>query len=146
MRNISFQLTLTAFRNRSKTVTRRLGWKTLSVGQALRAVEKCQGLRPGEQIQELGFIVVEEIRVEPLHAIDQADVVAEGFPNMTPEGFVRMFQDHMKCNEDEPVTRMQFRYITTTEAHTIDATRRAKRVRKPVVRHRAKAKTNTRGA
>ena len=44
MRNMSFSATVQQVRDRTKTVTRRVGWKTLQPGEVLRAVEKGQGL------------------------------------------------------------------------------------------------------
>jgi len=43
MRLISFMLTERQIRERTKTQTRRLGWKTVKVGDRLRGVLKCQG-------------------------------------------------------------------------------------------------------
>ena len=42
MRNISFMLTTQQFRNRTKTVTRRMGWWNLKPGDILMGVEKRQ--------------------------------------------------------------------------------------------------------
>ena len=53
MRNMSFSLTTEQIRNRTKDVTRRLGWKNLKPGEHFRAVEKCQGLKKGEHIVKL---------------------------------------------------------------------------------------------
>ena len=50
MRNMSFALTKSQIIDQSKDVTRRLGWDFLRVGDLLQPVEKCMGLRPGEQI------------------------------------------------------------------------------------------------
>ena len=110
MRNISFALTTEQFRNRTKRVTRRLGWKFLKGGGHLMGCEKCQGIKAGE-LNRLGEIVVEDVRREPLNAIDQDDVVAEGFPDMTPDEFVEMFCEHMNCEPDEEVTRIAYDYV-----------------------------------
>jgi len=45
-RNISFALTTKQIRNRSKTVTRRLGWLHIKKGDVLNACVKCMGLKP----------------------------------------------------------------------------------------------------
>lgn len=50
MRNMSFMLTTAQIRDRSKTVTRRLGWWNLRVGDVVMACEKCQGLGKGGKI------------------------------------------------------------------------------------------------
>ncbi len=48
MRNISFSLTERQFMDKSKTVTRRLGWKFLKPGDRLMGCRKCMGLKPGD--------------------------------------------------------------------------------------------------
>lgn len=62
MRNISFAMTTQQIRDRTKTVTRRLGWKTLRQGEVLNAVVKCQGLKKGEKIEKLATIRVTDVR------------------------------------------------------------------------------------
>jgi hypothetical protein len=96
-RNISFALTTAQFRARSKTVTRRSGWRKLKVGEVLCAVEKGQGLKRGEKLVRLGCIKVTDVRREPLcRLLDDADygsaeVVHEGFPTQSPSEFVEFF-------------------------------------------------------
>ncbi len=49
----------------TKTVTRRLGWRHLKVGDQIRPVKKCMGLRPGEKIEVLrGPLRVVSVRRE----------------------------------------------------------------------------------
>ena len=118
-RNISFALTTDQIRNRTKTVTRRLGWENLKPGQMLNACVKCMGLKPGEQIQRLGQIRVVRVTREPLFAMmrDRAygkkEAEREGFPHMDGEQFVEMFCAHMRprhgCNTR--VTRIEFEYV-----------------------------------
>jgi hypothetical protein len=48
MRNISFSITRFQFCDRTKTVTRRLGWAKLKPGDVLMGVEKAMGLKKGE--------------------------------------------------------------------------------------------------
>lgn len=118
MRNISFALTTEQFKNRTKTVTRRLGWRRLNVGDRLMGCVKCMGLKPWEKLERLGEIVVLGVRREPLArmilepcAYGLADVCAEGFPEMSPTEFVEMFCRHMKCTPETFVTRIEFEYI-----------------------------------
>jgi len=47
-RNMSFTLTAKQILDRTKTVTRRRGWKHLKVGELFWACEKCQGYEPME--------------------------------------------------------------------------------------------------
>ena len=107
-RNMSFMLTPTQVVDRTKDVTRRLGWPHLRSGELLYACEKCQGLKPGEQIKGLAILGVLDVRRERLDAIDQADVVREGFPDLDPAGFVAMFCSVMKCKPETLVTRIEF--------------------------------------
>lgn len=109
--NISFMLTRQQVYNRTKRVTRRLGWKKLKVGQILNACEKCQGIKPGERIVRICQIRVLDTRWEPLNQITQEDVILEGFPEMTPEQFVAFFCEANKCQPDEPVNRIEFEYL-----------------------------------
>jgi hypothetical protein len=110
-RNMSFMLTTEQIKNRTKTVTRRLGWKFLKVGDILNAVEKCQGLKKGEKIKRLCQIRVVNVRGEPLRLITKDDCVKEGFPNMSPWEFVAMFEKEMKCKSCDFVTRIEFEYL-----------------------------------
>ena len=60
-RNMSFMLTTEQIRNRTKTVTRRLGWQFLKTGDVLNACVKCQGLKPGETVERLCQIRVTSV-------------------------------------------------------------------------------------
>lgn len=86
MRNMSFQLTTEQIRNRSKTVTRRLGWRKLKVGELVQACVKCMGLRKGEKLEKLAVIKVKSVRFEPLFEITDDDVRREGFRRMCRTG------------------------------------------------------------
>ncbi len=110
-RNISFALTTEQFINRSKTVTRRLGWDFLKAGDVLCAVEKGMGLKKGEKVKRLGLIEVVSTWPEPLEAITAEDVVREGFPEMTPEQFVEFFCRHNHVDPSTIVNRIEFKYL-----------------------------------
>lgn len=114
MRNISFAMTTKQIENRTKTVTRRLGWWGVKPGTMLRAVEKGMGLKKGQKARQLDEICVSDSRPERLGDITQEDVVLEGFPEMTPDQFVKMF-----CNAHASkgitgntiVNRIEFEYV-----------------------------------
>lgn len=114
MRNISFSLTTPQFKDRSKDVTRRLGWENLKPGQDLMGCEKCQGLKPGEPLVRLGKIVVMSARRERLDMMisdpkyGREEVIREGFPDLAPAEFVAMFCKHNKCEPGELITRIAF--------------------------------------
>lgn len=119
MRNISFALTTPQFRAGTKTVTRRLGWRGLKVGDVLCAVEKGQGLKKGEKVKRLGVIEIVNVRREKLRrVIDDPDYGArecarEGFPppheKSDPAEFVKFFcATHAGCRAATVITRIEF--------------------------------------
>lgn len=113
-RNISFSLTTDQVKRRTKTVTRRIGWRKLRNGQILNACVKCMGLRAGEKIVRLAQIRVVSVSTEPLNFIlnrGRTECAREGFPDLSPQEFVAMFASHMKCQEDTEVTRIAFEYV-----------------------------------
>jgi hypothetical protein len=111
-RNMSFALTTRQIRNRTKTVTRRNGWRDLKPGEILNAVEKAMGLKKGEKIRRLCRIRVLSVRREPLNAITDEDVIKEGFPDMSAGDFVRMYCGHSRCRANHTVTRIEFEYLS----------------------------------
>ena len=116
-RNISYALTTNQFRDRTKTVTRRLRWLKVKSGDVLQGVEKCQGIKPGEKVVKLGLIRVTDARREPLQRMiddpeyGQSEAVKEGFPGLTGEQFVAMFCKSMKVDPSEIVTRIEYEYL-----------------------------------
>lgn len=110
-RNMSFMLTTEQIKNRSKTVTRRLGWWFLKPGDVLNACEKCQGLKKGEKINKLCQIIVVSTQKVPLDKMTHAECFREGFPDMVPSEFIQMFRREMKCGMRAEVNRIEFRYI-----------------------------------
>jgi hypothetical protein len=122
MRNMSFALTTPQIMEGTKTVTRRLGWLHLKVGDQLRPVKKCMGLRPGEKLEVLRDpITVIGIRREPLSLMlfdpdyGSRECALEGFgehPDYRwPSAFVEMFcATHKGCTPETIVTRIEFAY------------------------------------
>lgn len=111
MKNISFSMTTAAFLAGQKTVTRRLGWRSLKPGDRLMAVEKGQGLKRGEKVKCLGEILVLSVSWEPVFAITAEDVAREGYPGMSREAFVEKFCAAMHCDRADEVTRIEFRRV-----------------------------------
>ena len=112
MRNMSFALTTPQFYQRRKTVTRRLGWENLAAGDLVCGVEKSQGLRPGQPIVRLAVVRIRGVQRERLNSITADDVRREGFPEMTPREFVRMFvASHESATNRSLVTRIEFDYV-----------------------------------
>lgn len=116
-RNISFALTTAQIRDRSKTVTRRKGWKFLKVGDVLNGCVKCMGLKLGERIERLGQIRVTDVRQESLQVLTdnrtygRKEAKREGFPKLRGHDFALMFCQHMGGSMDQEVTRIEFEYI-----------------------------------
>lgn len=116
-RNMSFMLTTDQIRNKTKTVTRRVGWKFLKHGEILNACVKCQGLKKGESPEKICQIRVIDTRIEQLWEMlrdteyGKRDCDREGFPEMEPKEFVEMFCKHMSVKPVDLVTRIQFEYI-----------------------------------
>lgn len=118
-RNMSFALTTEEIRNRTKTVTRRIGWNFLQPGDVVNACVKCLGLRKGETVQRLAQIRVVRTRIEPLSRMIQnpeygaSEAAKEGFPGWTGDQFVDMFLDHMsaKFGAGTLVNRIEFEYV-----------------------------------
>lgn len=108
---MSFSLTTPQFKDRTKDVTRRLGWWDLKPGDRIMAVEKCQGLKKGEKIKRLGEIEIVSVRREKLRDINQVECKREGFPHFTPYDFIMMFMGANRCLDDIEVNRIQYRYI-----------------------------------
>jgi hypothetical protein len=134
MRRISFALTIDAILDRSKDVTRRLGWKNVKVGERLQAVDKLRT----KNAKKLAVIEVVSARREPLFVLLKAadgfgydggdqnpyaieEMAREGFPGMRPLDFVEMFTKGNKGNGLSPhannveVTRIEFRYVDDAE-------------------------------
>jgi hypothetical protein len=111
-------LTTEQYRNHTKTVTRRLGWRFLKPGEILNGCEKCQGLKKGEKQVKMGQHRVLSTRWEPLRRMiddpeyGREEVVKEGFPDMTPAEFVEFFcASHRGCVPETLVNRIEFDYL-----------------------------------
>jgi len=112
MRNISFSMTKQQVYNKTKDVTRRNGWLTLKPNEILRAVEKAQGLKKGQKITRICYIIVVSSRREPLNIIDKTECIREGFPELEPQEFIDMFcKSHKGVKPDSEITRIEFQYL-----------------------------------
>lgn len=110
-RMMSFSMTTPQFLDGTKDVTRRLGWWGLRPGTILMAVEKGMGLRKGQKVRRLGLIEVVSARGERLDAMTGKECAREGFPEMTPAQFVRMFCRANRCDFATMVNRIEFRRL-----------------------------------
>jgi hypothetical protein len=110
-KNMSFALTTKQIRERTKTVTRRLAWKSLRAGQYVNAVVKTMGLKKGDRIMHIARLKIIDVRREPLWQCTDEEAAKEGFPGMTGSDFVKMFCKHMGGTPGQDVTRIEFEYV-----------------------------------
>jgi hypothetical protein len=138
MRRISFNLTTSQIEDRSKDVTRRIGWLNAKVGERLQAVDRLRS----KDWKLLAVIEIVSVRREPLNWITEADLLREGFATnhffgaygddyptsgYGVAGFVNMFCAQMKCAPADLVTRIEFRYVEDSEliSHGVSLLKRA---------------------
>jgi hypothetical protein len=98
-------------RNRTKTVTRRLGWAFLKPDDIVNAVEQGMGLKKGEKVKRICQIWIKSTRWEPLYRITKEECVKEGFLKMSPDSFIEMFCKLNKTKRDRLINRIEFKYI-----------------------------------
>ncbi len=109
MRLMSFRMTAEQLLDGSKTVTRRLGWEYLKVGERVAAILERNYRKKGRP-RRMGIVTAVSVRRERLDAIQTEDCVAEGFPEMTPAEFVTMFCKARHCHPSTIVTRIKFAF------------------------------------
>ena len=126
-RLMSVAFTEQAVRDRTKTVTRRKGWKFLRPGDRLTLCRKVMGRKPGEPLARLAEVEVVSVERQPLRSIGSclchpwphnegtysaAEVKREGFPGMDPDQFVlRFFIEAQGMQWSDLVTRIEWRYL-----------------------------------
>lgn len=114
-RLMSVTLTEAAVVDRSKTVTRRLGWRNLKPGDRLTLCRKVMGRKRADgtvdPLVRLAEVEVVNVRREALTAITTEDVAREGFPDLTPVGFRVFFAQAMRVPSNAEVTRIEWRYL-----------------------------------
>lgn len=112
MRNMSFSMTRRQMVARTKTVTRRWGWRSLEVGDVVMAVRKAQGLKKGEKVEHIHPIRIVSVEYEPLVSIYLRDVdselALEGFPGMNPRDFINLLLDRKHPNASYLINRIEF--------------------------------------
>ena len=114
--NMSFSHTIEQIVNRTKTVLRHLGWRKLKPGDRVWAVKKAMGLKPGEKVERLALLEIVSNERQLLQEITNEEVAREGFPGMSCDDFMDMFQ---RLNPNHryfcSISRIEFRYIEVTE-------------------------------
>jgi hypothetical protein len=115
-RLMSVAYTEQAVRDRTKTVTRREGWRFLKAGDRLTLCQKVQGRKKGAPLVRLAEVQVVRVNRERLYTITASEVAHEGFPGMDPVEFVRrFFVDAQGMRPRDPVTRIEWRYLDNEE-------------------------------
>ena len=117
-RLMSVAYTEDAVRARTKTVTRRAGWSYLHPGDRLTLCRKVMGRRKGEPLVRVAEVEVVDVRRERLDRMltdldyGAAEVILEGFPDLTPQAFVsRYFLDAQGIAPEALVTRVEWGYL-----------------------------------
>lgn len=126
---MSVSLTEAAVRDRSKTVTRRLGWLFLKPGDRLTLCRKVMGRKADEPLVRIAEVEVVSVRREPLFAMTDDDVPREAVSPTYPDGrsrfdewweetglptataWVTWFAWEMGCYPETEVTRIEWRYL-----------------------------------
>jgi len=111
---MSFALTTAAFNARTKTVTRRLRWDKLRVGEVIMGIEKGMGLKRGEKQKRLHAIRVKSVTrefVKDIRTYDGLETTREGFPGMSAEAFIDMFKEHNHCEDYTIINRIEFEHL-----------------------------------
>jgi hypothetical protein len=131
-RLLSVSLTEGAVRDRTKTVTRRLGWwedkngrRLVKAGDTLTLCRKVMGRRKGEPLVRLCDVEVVDVRREPLwDGLNDDEAAREGFPGWSRLDFYLFFRDGILRGVDEPtrvVTRIEWRYLDAADRPLPDA-------------------------
>lgn len=108
---MSVALTEAAVRDRSKTVTRRLGWTFLKPGDRLTLCRKVMGRKAGEPLVRIAEVEVVDVSRVTLAAMTAHEAALEGFPRWRADQFVDFFCEHMKVDPLVTVTRIEWRYV-----------------------------------
>ena len=111
MRNMSFSMTTEQIRNRTKTVTRRMGWGFLKPEDVVMAVEKGQGLKKGEHVKKICPIRIVSIKSERLWQVPDEDVSREGFHGWTRSAFIGLLVKAMPGCRWQSYNRIEFEYV-----------------------------------
>lgn len=120
--NMSFFLTQQQVRNRTKFVTRRLGWRHLKRGERFTAILKGQGIPKGGKVERICQLECVQNWPEPLSvmindpAYGKKEATKEGFPEMSGQQFAEMFIRHNNrpahpVTLDTPINRIEFKYV-----------------------------------
>ena len=110
-------LTEAAVVAKTKTVTRRIGWKFLKPGDRLTLCRKVMGRKQGEPLVRLAEVEVVSVRREPLSAFPVDDIAREGLPwgFDSVREWTWWFMQQTGAAYDSEVTRIEWRYLDTKD-------------------------------
>src|SRR3954447_25662596 len=106
---MSVSLTEQAVRDRTKTVTRRLGWTFLKPGDRLTLCRKVMGRKPGEPLDRIAEVEVVDVLREPLDAMPESDIELEAVPGMedvSADEWIAWYCGTFNARPSTPVTRI----------------------------------------
>lgn len=115
-RHMSFAHTTDAIRKRTKTVTRRVGWRFLKPGDELFAVEKMTRRR-GEQRKVLARLRVVDVRIERLWDVTicygdgRAEAQREGLGDLSAAELYDRLGFVTGLSKEDELTRIEFHYV-----------------------------------
>lgn len=117
-RLLSVALTEAQVLDRTKTVTRRLGWwrdvngrHLIYPGDELDLCRKVMGRRKGEPLVRLCRVRVVDVKRERLELCTDEDAAREGFPDMTGAEFVDWWANTFGIHPVDFVTRIEWEYL-----------------------------------
>lgn len=117
-RNMSVAYTEQQVRDRTKTVTRRAGWRFLNPGDHLNLVDKTMGLKPGMSPRLIERVQVVDVRREPLCLVARhGELALEGFPELNAVEFIHAFFEPQGISAGDEVTRVEWRYLDAYTPH-----------------------------
>ena len=119
MKLMSFAMTTPQILDRSKTVTRRIGWRFLKPGDLIQAVNKVMGFKKGEHPTPLAVIRIVDVRRERLDRMvtepryGHEEVRREGYPwgVVSAAAFQFQFERTHAYQPDGMITRIEFEYV-----------------------------------
>lgn len=119
-RLMSVAYTVDAVNDRSKMVTRRVGWRFVKAGDLLQLCRKVQGRRRSdgtvEPLDLLAVVHITGVRREPLRAIyslpaPDIETLREGVPGVyTVDAFVEFYCNTFGVTPDTEITRIEWEY------------------------------------
>ena len=94
-------------------MTRRHGWWKLKPGDILIACEKHLGMEGKECIQICRIRII-STRTEQLCDVSDADIIREGYDDLTKDQFISMCSTRWHIEPSANINRIEFAYLSQT--------------------------------